>query len=277
MVAEHTHSRSLDYPYLAGTEDERLADLNSLIRNPDIDLILCARGGYGSGKLLDRVDFDALRADPKPLVGYSDITALSLGILACAGVVTFSGIMANAGHGFGQDTLDPWSEASFWQAVGPSPFPRVMTRPEDDQPWAVLRGPAGGGTTVTGPVIPVCLSLLTSVWGTPYAPDLTGAILVIEDIHEELYGVDRCLTQLRLSGALDRLAALLVGSFNGLSPEENEKLQIQVPRLCGELTHGSVVVASGVAYGHIPRRLTLPVGAYATVDLEQGSFTFSPP
>jgi muramoyltetrapeptide carboxypeptidase len=258
--------------YLAGTEDERLADLNALLADSSVDAVVCARGGYGSAKLLDRLDYDAIRRDPKPVVGYSDITSLSLGIAAKTGVVTFSGIMVTAGDGFGQDTLDPFSEQSFWQAIGgDSPLPRTLTGPPDAGPWTIHRGPE----TVSGPLFPVCLSLLISLLGTPYCPDLTGAILVIEDVHEELYAVDRCLTQLRLAGILDSLAGLLVGSFNGVEGQD-ELLRVEVPRLALEMTPPHVTVTSGVPYGHIPRRFTLPVGANCAINLSAGMFTLEP-
>jgi muramoyltetrapeptide carboxypeptidase len=272
-LAPNAAARDADLTYLGGSDDERVADLNGLLRDPEIDLILCARGGYGCARLLDRVDYAAARADPKPLVGYSDITALSLALAAKAGVVSFSGIMATAGHGFGEDTLDPWSEARFFDAVGESgAFPRRFARP-DHTPWDLLRGP----DTVTGPVVPVCLSLLVSLLGTPYVPDLTGAILVIEDVYEELYAVDRCLTQLRLAGVLDQISALLIGSFNGVSEEEDARLQMAVPRLAADLAPPQVAMASGVDYGHIARRLTLPVGATGAVDLRAGVFEFDNP
>ena len=274
VVAPNAAAKNEALPYLAGTDAERCHDLNALLNDDTIDLILCARGGYGSAKLLDGIDYAAARRNPKPLVGYSDITALSLALLAQTGVVSFSGIMATAGDGFGEPSLDSWSEASFWQAVGESPFPRVMASPDDAPPWQILRG---GKSPISGPVIPVCLSLLTSLLGTPYVPDLRGAILVIEDVHEELYAIDRCLTQLRLSGILNDLSALLIGSFNGFAPEENARLQADVPHLAASMLPDSVAVASGVAYGHIPRRLTLPMGAEATVNLQAGMFTFDSP
>jgi muramoyltetrapeptide carboxypeptidase len=269
-IAPHALATQERRDYLAGADDERLADLNGLLADPTVDAIICARGGYGSAKLLDRLDYEAIRRDPKPLIGYSDITALSLGIAARTGVVTFSGIMVTAGDGFGQDSLDPFSEQSFWQAVGNAPAPRVLTGPPDAEPWTVHQG----DETVSGPLFPVCLSLLTSLLGTPYCPDLTGAILVIEDVHEELYAVDRCLTQLRLAGIFDNLAALLIGSFNGIEGQE-DLLRVEVPRLAREMTPPHVAVASGIPYGHIPRRFTLPVGAPCTVDLAAGTFTMS--
>lgn len=272
VVAENALATDATRDYLAGTEAQRLTDLNALIRDPSVDLILAARGGYGAMKLLDGLDYDALTRAPKPVVGYSDITALSLAVAARTGGVSFSGVMVTAGDGFGQATLDPFSAASFWQAVTEGPFPRVFARPDSCGPWTVHRGPE----VVSGPVFPVCLTLLNSLLGTPYVPDLTGAILVIEDVGEPLYAVDRYLTQLRLAGVLDTMAGVLIGSFNGVEGED-EALAGEVPRLVLEMTPESVAVASGVAYGHIPCRLTLPFGAFGTVDLRSGSFQFFAP
>lgn len=271
VVAPHARARHPDRDYLAGTDDQRAADLNALLADPAVDLVLCARGGYGAGRIVDRIDVDAVRRDPKPLVGYSDITALNLALLARAGVVSFSGIMATAGDGFGEETLHPFSEASFFEAVCGGP-PMILAQP-DDAPLRVLRPPADGGSRVRGPLVPVCLTLLESLASTPFVPDLTGAILVVEDVHEDLYAVDRALNQLRLSGVLDALSALLLGSFTG-TDAQNAALRAGVPRLALEMTPAHVPVAAGVAYGHIPRRLTLPVGADAVVDLSAGTFAF---
>jgi muramoyltetrapeptide carboxypeptidase len=268
--ARHLHPKRA---YLAGTADERLSDLNGLLRDPTVDLVLCARGGYGSMHLLDGIDTDAVRRDPKGLVGYSDITALTLALLTQANVVSFSGTMATAGDGFGENSLDPLSEASFFHAIGDDPFPKVFARLDEDAPWNVLRAPADGSHRVCGPIVPVCLSLLETLMGTPYQPDLTGAVLVIEDVGEALYAVDRALTQLRLAGLLDDLAAVLVGTFNGRG-DEDRVLQREVPKLVAELAPARVAVAAGIDYGHIGRRHTLPVGATGTVDLLAGIFTF---
>ncbi|MDX1932437.1 MAG: LD-carboxypeptidase [Capsulimonadales bacterium] len=270
VVAPNATRRDASLPYLAGPDPERLSDLNLLLRDPSVDLILCARGGYGAGRLLDGIDYDALRSDPKPLVGYSDITALSLGIAARTGIVSFSGVMATGNEGIGSALCDPFSAESFLRAVTATDFPRRSDSPPDTVPWRILRGP----TRVSGPLYPVCLSLLISLLGTPYVPDLSGAILLIEDVHEELYRVDRFLTQLRLSGTLDRIAALLIGSFNGMNEAQNAELAERIPELVLSMTGDRVAVAAGVAYGHIPRRLTLPVGGFAEVDLETGVFFF---
>ena len=267
VIAPNATAQHPDCDYLAGTEAQRLSDLNGLIRDPQIDLILAARGGYGAGKLLEGIDYDAFRAYPKPLVGYSDITALNLA-LASRGVISFSGIMATAGDGFGEDTLDPFSEASFFQAVAQENF--VFTQP-DDAPLTVHRGE----NTLAGPLFPVCLSLLESLLATPYVPDFMGALLLIEDVYEELYAVDRALNQLRLAGVLGKLAGILIGSFNGFKDERDAVLFRDVPRLALEAAPKHVAVVSGFVYGHIPRRYTLPVGAMATLDCGAGQLTIT--
>ncbi|MBC7805824.1 MAG: LD-carboxypeptidase [Akkermansiaceae bacterium] len=277
VVGDHAadNAELSGYPYLAGIDEHRADDLNRFLVDPAIDLILCVRGGYGCARILDRLaPAQEIRRDPKPIVGYSDITALSLFLAAHAGIVSFSGIMATAGDGFAEGTLDPFSEASFWQAVGADGFGSVYLPPEGNASWAVHRPPMDDGDTVTGPLFPACLSLLTSLAGTPYLPDMNGAVLVIEDVHEELYAVDRMLVQLRHAGVLENLAAVLIGSFNGTTADEEARLAVGVPRLVLENTPPSVAVASGVAYGHIARRLTLPVGAVGTADLRDGTFSF---
>ncbi len=132
------------------------------------------------------------------------------------------------------------------------PLPRTLESPPDNSPWQIHR--ASNATVLKGRLVPVCLSLLTSLIGTPFLPDLSGTILVIEDVYEELYAVDRFLTQIRLAGLMDNLAGILVGTFNGV-PDHLEELLREVPRLCLELAPPSVAVVSGIAYGHIPRRM----------------------
>lgn len=266
--AAKSHAR---YGYLAGTRDERLSDLNGLIADESVDLILCARGGYGSAQLLDGLDYETIRRRRIALVGYSDITALSLGILARAGLMSFSGIMATAGDGFGQTNLDDYSVASFFDAIGETPWPKVLFACENDPAWTLHQG----AETVSGTLVPVCLTLLESLMGTPYVPNLDGAVLVIEDVHEELYAVDRALTQLRLAGIFERCAGVLIGSFNGYDAEANDRLAAAMPELVLSMVPKRVTVASGIAYGHIPRRFTLPVGARAIVDVLPRTFTFA--
>jgi muramoyltetrapeptide carboxypeptidase len=267
VVAPNTLKRHDARDYLAGTPDERLSDLNGLIQSPKIDLILASRGGYGCAQLLDRIDWQTLRARRLGIVGYSDITALSLGAAARAGMISYSGIMATAGDSFGEDTLDPWSARSFFEAVSGE---KTLVKPAEDPAWVLHRGPE----TLSGRLYPMCLTLLETLLGTPYVPDLTGAILLIEDVEERLYAIDRSLTQLRLAGILDKLHGLMLGSFNGVDEAHDRLLQTEVPQIALELCPAHVPVVSNVAYGHIPRRFTLPVGAEARIDVVNGVFSF---
>jgi muramoyltetrapeptide carboxypeptidase len=268
VVAPNTLARQRTRDYLAGTIDERLSDLNGLIHHEQIDLILAARGGYGCAQLLDEIDWATLRERRLGIAGYSDVTALSLGAASQAGMISYSAIMATAGDGFGEDTLDPWSAESFFDTVGGA---AVLARPEADPPWTLHRGP----THLSGRLYPLCFTLLETLLGTPYIPDFTGAILLLEDVEEQLYSVDRNLTQLRLAGVLDRIGGLMLGSFNGVSSEQDALLHTEVPRIALELTPEHVPVVSNVAYGHTPHRFSLPVGAPATIDVETGTFTFA--
>ena len=272
VLAPGAADRHPDLDYLAGTDARRADDLNRLFADPDIDLVLCARGGYGAARLLDRLDFEAIRRDPKPLVGYSDITALNLALWARAGVISYSGIMATAGDGFGEETLDPFSEAGFFDAVSSGQGAELGSPPESRP--RVVRPPASGVATLSGRLMPVCLTLLESLASTPYVPPPDGALLLIEDVHEPPYAVDRALTQLRLSGFLDRLSGVLVGTFTG-GPEPDGEFGHQVAELVATLAGAHVPVVSGIAYGHVPRRLTLPCGADAVFDTETASFRFA--
>jgi len=271
VVAPHTAARHPELDYLAGTDQQRAADLNALFADETIDLILCARGGYGAARILDKIDYDTIRTNPKPLVGYSDITALSLALLARANTISYSGIMATAGDGFGEDTLDPFSEASFFDAVVHGPE-SVQMQPKD-KPLTVLRPAVDGNPEMSGILVPVCLTLLESLVSTPFRPNLDGALLLIEDVDENPYAIDRALTQLRLAGILDRLAGVLIGTFTG-TPEQNARLADTVPKLVLSLVPESVPVVGNVAYGHVPCRLTLPVGAHTSIEPASGSFRF---
>jgi muramoyltetrapeptide carboxypeptidase len=271
--AEATHG---DFPYLAGDIDARVSDLNTLLSDPSVDAIVAARGGYGSAQLLPYLDYTSILRDPKPLVGYSDITSLNLGILAQTGIVSYSGIMCTAGDGFGQASLDAFSAQSFFDAIGPltasGGVGNLMT-PATTHLVAVDGRP--NPETLCGKLIPVCMSLLVEALGTPFVPDLNGAILVLEDIGEDVYSIDRMFNHLKLAGILDRVSAVVLGSFNTDDDVKNAELIEKVPRVADMLVPKHVPIYTGYPYGHIPCRLTLPVGPVATIDTCTGQLSFT--
>lgn len=276
VIAPNAEAIHGDFSYLAGGIDARVSDLNGFFQDAKIDAIVAARGGYGSAQLLPYLDYTSILRDPKPLVGYSDITSLNLGILAQTGITSFSGIMCTAGDGFGQASLDEFSEQSFFDAIGSlTETGGVGTLPTPDSTLLDSVGSRPNPETVTGRLIPVCMSLLVEAIGTPYIPDLTGAILVIEDIGEDVYSIDRMFNHLKLAGILNRVNAVVLGSFNTDDDSKNIALIEKVPLVADMLVPKHIPIYTGYPYGHIPRRLTLPVGPLATMDTATGAVTFT--
>ncbi len=276
VIAPNAEAIDSDFPYLAGGIDARVSDLNGFFQDANIDAIVAARGGYGSAQLLPYLDYTSILRDPKPLVGYSDITSLNLGILAQTGITSFSGIMCTAGDGFGQASLDAFSEQSFFDAI--SSLTETGGAGALRTPDSTLLDSVGARPnpeTVTGRLIPVCMSLLVEAIGTPYIPDLTGAILVLEDIGEDVYSIDRMFNHLKLAGILNRVNAVVLGSFNTDDDSKNIALIEKVPLVADMLVPKHIPIYTGYPYGHIPRRLTLPVGPLATMDTATGAVTFT--
>ena len=193
--------------YLAASDAARLRELNGALRRPDVQAIFCVRGGYGTLRLLPDVDYAAVRRHPKLVVGYSDVTALHLALYHKAGVTGLSGPMVGVEWG----ALDAASERLFWDlARGAAPRPLLGPGGEALQP--VRPG------TAEGVLLGGNLTLVTRLIGTPYLPDLMGALLFLEDVGEAPYRIDGLLAQLKLAGILDRLGGLVLGGFTEGDP-----------------------------------------------------------
>lgn len=254
------------YGYLAGTDDERVADLNAALRDPRIDAIWCLRGGYGITRILDRVDFEALARRPRAVIGFSDITALLNAAHQRTGVVTFHGPMSRS-------SLSPfsrWHLDRILTAINPAGQlgriapPADVLVPADDRIVTLRAG------TAEGPLKGGNLSLLQCLIGTGYFPDLDGAILFIEDVGEDLYSVDRMLAHLRMTGALRKLAGVAVGRFTELKRGTGEGALGFDEVLATYLLPLNVPVAYGFPIGHIDDQWTLPIGVRARLDATAG-------
>ncbi|HUQ20879.1 MAG TPA: LD-carboxypeptidase [Gemmatimonadaceae bacterium] len=235
--------------YLAGTDDDRLADLNTAFLDEDIAAVWCVRGGYGAMRLLAQLYYPAIRQNRKPLIGFSDVTALHCAIQRKCGLVTFHGPTARA-------RLTSFSSASLRAALvdqrdscGVAPEGRALRKGK-------TRGRLVGGN----------LALITSLIGTPFAPNFDDAILIIEDINEAVYRIDRMLRQLILSGSLQRCAAIVAGDFRppvGESRTDNRTLD---EVLTEAADHAGIPCLAGAPFGHIPDQWTIPLGAIAELD-----------
>ena len=259
VVGPHASGR---YGYLAGTDGERLGDLNDAFRDDGIDAIWCLRGGYGVTRILDGVDFDALARHPKAVIGFSDITALLAGVTRIAGVVAFHGPVArNPMPSFSRRHFERiLTRAEPAGALEPLAAPSDVLVPRNDRVITLREGIAEG--TLAGGN----LSLIQCLIGTRWFPDLDGAILVLEDVNEDLYRVDRMLAHLRAVGALSRLAGVAVGRFSELKRNTDDGA-FGFDELLGQyfLPLG-VPVALGFPFGHIDEQWTLPLGVRARLD-----------
>jgi muramoyltetrapeptide carboxypeptidase len=252
--------------YMAGTDEERLADLNGALQDPSIDAIWCIRGGFGSTRILDQIDFESLARHPRPLIGFSDITAVLNAAVARAGVVTFHGPVARAS----MPAFTRWHFERVLTCAEPAgrlrrlPVPADVLIPRDDRIVAlsggVAEGPLAGGN----------LTLLQCLIGTPFFPDLDGAILFLEDVGEDLYRVDRVLAHLRLAGALDRLAGVVVGRFTELQRRSADGAMGFDEVLDTYLRPLGIPVGYGYPVGHIDDQWTLPLGVRARFDADAG-------
>lgn len=245
--------------YFAGTDKARASDLNSMFADSAIKAIFCVRGGYGTPRLLPQIDYDLIKKKPKIIVGYSDITALQLAIYAKTSLVSFSGPMVAVEMGKGIETL---TENHFWQALTSGEeslgFDGIAA---DTQ---VLNGGQAEGRLLGGN-----LAMLCSLLGTPYSPDLNNAILILEDVGEEPYKIDRYLNQLKNAGELSKISALVLGYFTDSKPTNEPSLTIE--QLVAELTSEfNIPIISNFPYGHVDVKYTLPIGALAHLDADIG-------
>lgn len=251
------------YSYFAARDAARLDDLNAALRDDSIDAIWCIRGGYGVMRILDGVDFDALRRRPRPIMGYSDITALHAGVNRCAGINSYHAPVA-------REHITPFTRDSFTCAViagvdscGTASGARVLR-------GGSARGRLAGGN----------LSLIAALAGTPYLPELSGAILVLEDVNEALYRVDRMLTQLHLAGALRDLAGIAFGECTSCDADESPddaRDTRTLDAVLREFADGlGVPCITGIPLGHIANHWTIPLGAAATLDADALTLTVHP-
>lgn len=260
--------------YLAGTDQQRADDLNAMFADQSVDAIFCLRGGYGSSRLLPLLDYQTIAANPKVLLGYSDITALLCAIHAQTGLVTFHGPIA------GQNFSD-YTYGAFRQTLVEAQPNQVLAAPppfEDPAPGRVEqenRLTSFHGGVARGPLIGGSLSLLSHLTGTPYQPEFSGRILFLEDVDEAPYRVDRMLTQLRLAGLLDKVAGIAYGKFTEAEGSGNSFSMEQVLR---ERSEGlGIPVLRGLMIGHVEDQAVVPVGAMARLDADAGTLTLLDP
>ncbi|MCK7359137.1 muramoyltetrapeptide carboxypeptidase [Enterobacter roggenkampii] len=239
----------------AGTEAQRLNDINSLVNlTGENRIVLAVRGGYGASRLLESIDWQGLalrqQQDPLLICGHSDFTVIQLGLLALHNVITFSGPML-AGN-FGAPELDAFTVEHFWRALRNSTY---SVEWQGNGPHWECEGQLWGGN----------LAMLVSLIGTPWMPQIEDGILVLEDINEHPFRVERMLLQLYHAGILERQSAIVLGSFSGSAPNDYDagySLETMVDFVRSRL---DIPVITGLDFGHEQQTVTLPLGAHASL------------
>lgn len=261
-VGESAHAK---YGYLSGTDEVRARDVNAMFADPEVDAIVCTRGGYGTMRMLDLLDYDVIRKNPKVFVGFSDVTAMHIAFQEKCGLVTFHGPMATS---WNDSFPDGFTRPAFYNAVMKAePLGELHNAPGYHERKTVNSGSA------EGMLVGGNLSLIAGTIGTPYEINTKGRILFIEEIGERTYCVDRMLTQLRLAGKFEDCAGVVFGDFADCPVEYPEfgltldEVILDVAAPCGK------PMFTGLQAGHVSPKLTLPFGVQVRMDADARSLT----
>jgi muramoyltetrapeptide carboxypeptidase len=255
--------------YLAGTDKQRAEDIHTMFSNKQVRAIICVRGGYGTPRLLSILDYRLMARNPKILVGFSDITALELAIWKMTRMITFHGPMLAGDMAGG---IDPFTEEMFWRVVtSPKKLGKVLL--PDISSIGVLQGGSASGRLLGGN-----LALVASLLGTRYQPDFRKSVLMLEDIGEEPYRIDRMLVQLKNSGVLEKAGAILGGRFTDCVPEDKSKPSLSVEDLLLEAARGlGKPFLVNLPFGHARVKMTLPIGLRIRVNAGAKSIEYMEP
>lgn len=244
--------------FLAGTDSERANDLNTVLTDDETDIVMCLRGGYGSPRLLDKLDYAKIKEKNKTLFGFSDNTALQLALLSQCDMVSFTGFNADCvANPMGEIFLQSLKDALNKKEVHLKNIP------------ALTKG------TAQGRLIGGTLTLLTGLLGTPYMPDLSHSVLLVEDVHESPYKIDRMLNQLRLSGQLNNLAGVLLAKCADCiakDPADGDVMTV----FKDYFADLSIPVLTDIPYAHDNNHVILPIGQDVIINADSGTIDFIP-
>ncbi|MFJ3487364.1 LD-carboxypeptidase [Pseudomonas sp. NPDC090202] len=248
--------------FLAGSDANRVSDLNDALADPEIRAVLCNRGGYGVQRIIGHLDYDAVRRDPKLVSGFSDITALHAALWKNTGLATIHGPVAAQLERGGEFA------SSLKQALM-SRDPLIVQADATEPTFSVRTSGVAEGILLGGN-----LSMLSTCIGTPFMPDLEGAILLIEDVGELAYRVDRLLTHLLNCGVLQKLAGIAIGQFSEPGHGNNP---IRPPDVLRErLGNLGIPLLGGLPIGHGDRNRSVALGCQALLDADNGTLTVAP-
>lgn len=251
--------------YFSNTDQERATDLNEMFSNPEIDAILCARGGYGCTRILDLIDYQSIAKHPKIILGFSDVTALLQAIHKKTGLIGFHGpVGTTIENTYAQQCLSALlMEANNKTLIRPLDLKGTAFEKESVyQRYTIHKGQASGR------LVGGSLTLICALIGTPYEMDFTGAIVCIEDVQEKPYRVDRMLTQLLQTKTFKKASGIIFGVCAGCDTEKNEGNFTLSEVIQNRLAPLAIPSMYGFSFGHVPDNCTLPIGAQVFIDTE---------
>ena len=268
-VSKHLRER---YGHLAGTDRQRASEINDMFEDRSIKGIICLRGGSGAARILEMLNYPVIRKNPKIFVGYSDITAFQLALYKKTGLITFHGPV-------GISSWDEFSRNHFTDLLFQNQMMNYENPPKKESDWVPIRHRTrtiSSGTT-RGKLLGGNLSVLCGLVGSEYIPNFKGSLLFIEEVNEELYRVDRLMSQLQLSGVLSEINGFIFGKCTNCLPG----------RGYGSLTFDEIMdhyikplgvpSFSGSMIGHIDSKFTVPLGIEAEMDADKGTFQLLEP
>lgn len=263
-LGEHLKNRR---GHLAGTDEERASDLNAMFENRQIKAVICIRGGSGAARILPLIKYEAIKKNPKPLLGYSDITALHNAIHTKTGLITFHG--PNGSGSWNSFNVNQFQQIFFNQGL--VTFENEQSKGDElvvkQNRIQTLRPGIAKGKILGGN-----LTVLTALSGTPYLPDFTDCILFIEDISEDPYKIDRMMSTLLLNGTLSKIKGFIFGQCTNCTPGAGYGSLSLDDILDDYILPLNIPAYKGAMIGHVPKQFIVPVGAEIEMDAEAGTF-----
>jgi muramoyltetrapeptide carboxypeptidase len=258
--------------HLAGSDAERAEDLNTMFADPDVKAVICIRGGSGAARILPLIDYKTIKKNPKPILGYSDITALHCAIHSQTGLVTFHG--PNGSGSWNSFNVSQFQKMFFDQSLVTFVNEQVKG---DDLVVKQNRTQTLGPGTAQGKILGGNLTVLVSLSGTPYFPDFKDAILFIEDIGEDPYKIDSMMSTLALNGTLSKIKGFIFGQCSDCNPGGGYGSLTLDDILDDYILPLGIPAYKGAMIGHVAKQFIVPVGAKVEMDATQGTFRMLEP
>jgi len=253
--------------YLAGTDQERADDMNLMFKNKNIKAIICLRGGYGASRILDKINYKIIRNNPKIFVGFSEITALQMAILQKAGLITFAGPMLAPDFA---DNVSAYTEEFFWRIITSNKKMGRLKYPSNGKLTAITKGSSSGR------ILGGNLSVFAALIGTEYLPSMKEKILMLEDINELPYKVDRILNQMKMLKVFKQVKGVILGRFVGCYEHDPMKKSLTLGEVMEDyLSHLKIPVLYAFPHGHIKDKVTVPLGLRVKINSTKGFIDYT--